>query len=67
MDVDGNLVFAILRMEVRRAVIVVQHIDHDPKESRDFGHVLSSPIVWSNELTNCDLCGGMDADAEIVL
>ena len=40
-------------MEVRWAVIVVQHIDYDPKESRDFGHVLGSPIVWSFFFVQC--------------
>jgi hypothetical protein len=39
-------------MEVRWAMIVVQHVDHDPKESRDFGHVRGSPNLWANAQVN---------------
>ena len=38
VDLHADLVLAVLRVEVGRLVIIVEHVDDDAKEATDFGH-----------------------------
>lgn len=37
-DIDQRKVAAVFRMEVRRVVIVKEHLDDDPEETADLRH-----------------------------
>ncbi len=41
VDTNRSLVRTIARVKVRRVVIIVEHRNHDPEESADFGHMPS--------------------------
>lgn len=37
-DVDQDLLLAVLRVQVRRVMVVVEDLDHDAIEATDFRH-----------------------------
>jgi hypothetical protein len=38
VDVNRDPIFSVLCMEVRRAVIVIKHVYHDPEKPANFWH-----------------------------
>ena len=42
IDINGDFMLAILRVEMRRRMVAVVHSDDDSKESADFGHLLGA-------------------------
>ena len=51
-DLDRDLVLRILRVELRRAVIVVQHVDDDSQKPADLRQVFLSFVCASNDQAN---------------
>jgi hypothetical protein len=57
VDIHGHAKIPILSMEVRRTVIVIEHVDHDPEESRYLRHphlslILALPTVEARNKLN---------------
>ncbi len=47
VDLHGDLVLALLGVEMRWSVIVLQHVDDDSQKPRDFWHDWPPPVVWT--------------------
>jgi hypothetical protein len=43
IDINGDFMLAILRVEMRRRMVALVHSDDNFKESTDFGHLLGAP------------------------